>query len=50
VLRVKALLAQGNEGEAIFVADTFAAAHPGDPYTARLQELLGAAVKNRAGE
>jgi hypothetical protein len=47
VLRVKALLAQGNQGEAIFVADTYAAMHPGDPYTERLRELLGSAVKSR---
>jgi hypothetical protein len=50
VLRVKALLAQGNHGEAIFVADTYAAMHPGDPYTDRLRELLGSAVKSRGGE
>jgi hypothetical protein len=46
VLRVQALLAKGNQGEATFVADTFSATHPGDPYVQRLNALLSAAVKS----
>ena len=50
VLRVQTLLAQGNQGEAIFVAETFSAMHPGDPYAQRLKKLLTAAVTNSRDE
>jgi len=41
VLRVRVLLAQGRAGAARELADSFAAAHPSSPYTARMLSLVG---------